>query len=409
MAPSIMQDVVAYVYCSDAQHNARAAITSRLQDNGAKVVPRLTKEVTHIIFERRRSQRPSDKEAEAADIHEMYRKVELVGTALLLSWAVYFYWAIKGPLQEFVCMPLIQRLHLHCYVQYEYPPLIVNPLWVDQSISEKRRLIEHRFTVARPKANLITKAPGSTGAATKRKRGPVAAAAPRPAVDLELDPLDPIFSSSQQIQGEGGAAAGGGGADGEVSSPKRKRTRQRRRTGDPGTLAAEVMTLPALPAAGAETQAVADILAIDLHERNLDDDDDDDLDTPLNVRFARKSLGGGSSAEGAAGASGSGGLGAGQRQQQVGRSRLARASGPAPKEHQHQQAEEDEIEDVPTQEDHKQQQQQQRPGSGRAGSAQGVAQRFSVRVLQAQIERPVLLHKGTPLQGAMPATTVKKK
>lgn len=42
----------------------------------------------------------------------------------------------------------------------------------------------------------------------------------------------------------------------------------------------------------------------------------------------------------------------------------------------------------------------------RVGNIEGIAQRFSVRQLQRQGEKPVLLHRGTPWAGAMPPATV---
>jgi len=77
MAPNtILQDVIAIIICSDSIHNAKGAIQKRLQTNGARVVPRLTKDVTHIIFERRRSQRARDKRNEDEAVVELYRKLD---------------------------------------------------------------------------------------------------------------------------------------------------------------------------------------------------------------------------------------------------------------------------------------------------------------------------------------------
>jgi len=54
MSSNILQGVVAFIQCSDAVHNAKAAIHDRLKKNGAKVITRITKEVSHVIFERKR-------------------------------------------------------------------------------------------------------------------------------------------------------------------------------------------------------------------------------------------------------------------------------------------------------------------------------------------------------------------
>ena len=77
MAPNnILQDVIALIVCSDPIHNAKGAISTRLQTHGARIVPRLGKDVTHIIFERRRSQRACDKRNEDETVAELYRKLE---------------------------------------------------------------------------------------------------------------------------------------------------------------------------------------------------------------------------------------------------------------------------------------------------------------------------------------------
>jgi hypothetical protein len=77
MAPNaILQDVIAIIVCSDLIHNAKGAVHKRLQANGAKVLPRLTKDVTHVIFERRRSQRACDKRSEDEAVVELYRKLD---------------------------------------------------------------------------------------------------------------------------------------------------------------------------------------------------------------------------------------------------------------------------------------------------------------------------------------------
>lgn len=211
---------------------------------------------------------------------------------------------------------------------------------------------------------------------------------------------------------------------------------------------------------GTATQAVANILTIDLPDDDsgepsgtpggsalgtcAGDEEMDELDTPLAMRFAR------SSADRAAARGGGG-----QKEWDVvpamdKRSRLALASGPAaaaaeeqviadvacepagadpgtvidvlpeddqpadPSEGQH-------IEETPPSERAQEAAlencrvdasspaadpvagQQPASNAGRAASARGVAARFSVRQLQRHPERPVVVHKGTPLPGALPA------
>lgn len=76
--PAILEDVVALVQCTDAVANAKAAITARIEKNGGRVAARLGKEVSHIVWERRRSRRPSDKAADEAELMELFRKLEKV-------------------------------------------------------------------------------------------------------------------------------------------------------------------------------------------------------------------------------------------------------------------------------------------------------------------------------------------
>ena len=69
---------MALVQCTDAVANAKAAITARIEKNGGRVAVRLGKEVSHIVWERRHSRRPSDKAADEAELMELFRKLEKV-------------------------------------------------------------------------------------------------------------------------------------------------------------------------------------------------------------------------------------------------------------------------------------------------------------------------------------------
>lgn len=76
---SCLQDVVALVHCPpDVATNAKAAITARIEKHGGRAVARLGREVSHIIWERRHSRRPSDKAADEAELLELFRKLEKV-------------------------------------------------------------------------------------------------------------------------------------------------------------------------------------------------------------------------------------------------------------------------------------------------------------------------------------------
>ena len=73
-----MTGVVAWV--TGSQANAKAAITERVQKHGGRVATRLGKEVTHVVWERRSGRRPSDKAADEAELLDLYRRLEKVGT-----------------------------------------------------------------------------------------------------------------------------------------------------------------------------------------------------------------------------------------------------------------------------------------------------------------------------------------
>lgn len=147
--------------------------------------------------------------------------------------------------------------------QADYPPVVVSPLWVEESIKAGRRLVERKYLVGgwaggrgglvgklaeacsawvcgsatgcadpcradiptagpprprqvkKPTESLLGRTPGSGaagGAAAKKRKRPAAAVLPKPAEAYELDDL--VFSSTQQMTGD---AAGTGG---EISSPR---------------------------------------------------------------------------------------------------------------------------------------------------------------------------------------------
>ena len=75
----MFQGVVAYVLCADAVHNAKAAIQARLSHNGAKVASRLSKDVTHVIYERGRGWEPQTaRQGLDQDIRDLYARLSKV-------------------------------------------------------------------------------------------------------------------------------------------------------------------------------------------------------------------------------------------------------------------------------------------------------------------------------------------
>lgn len=173
---------------------------------------------------------------------------------------------------------------------------------------------------------------------------------------------------------------------------------------------------------------VANILTVDLPDfepgctpggssHAAGEEEQDELDTPLALRFAK------SSAERAA-AWGSGGSSRGSEERRGPggvdrRSRLALASGP--NEGRHGEAaegspaepaklQEPEAMDVgePASAEGQQmpegQLQAKQQAVMAAVAAKGVAERFSIRQLARHPERPVVVHKGTPLPGSAPSS-----
>lgn len=80
--PRVLEDVVA---CILGVSNAKAAITARIDKHGGRVAARLGKDVSHIVWERRHSRRPSDKAADEAELLELFHKLEKVGSAAPLA------------------------------------------------------------------------------------------------------------------------------------------------------------------------------------------------------------------------------------------------------------------------------------------------------------------------------------
>jgi hypothetical protein len=115
-------DIDLQVVCSDPKYTAKPAIQRTLEQLGARVVQRLTKDVTHIVYERRKAQRGRDRDAEQ-ELQELYSRAE----------------------------------------RLDPRPAIVSPSWVEQSRTAKRRLVEKSFVIPRPKeALLLAKPTGRT-------------------------------------------------------------------------------------------------------------------------------------------------------------------------------------------------------------------------------------------------------
>jgi hypothetical protein len=359
---AVFCDVVALVCATDSLQNAKAALQARLRKHGAKVVQRLSKGITHIVYERRILQHGHHDQPEP-ELLDLFRKLDAVS---LRAWRRT---AQRAPATSH--RPT-SRLPAAVPPQMESPPVVVTPLWVAQSLAKNRRLVENKFAVARPRENMLA-APAGGGSTAKKKRSRRAAAAPpKPAENFELDAGDWAFSSSQQIKGGAEQRQRTSGEPSATPRGGQGNTRGARRAEPEGERPIQ---------AGSATQAVADILALDLPGGG---DEEDDLDTPLGERFARRagSLGSKRRRSPAADTAPAGG-GA--------RSRLAQASGPGGA------AGEEDAEEVP-----RTQAPGPRPANAPAAAKPAPSVRFSVRQLEGHRERPVAILKGTPLPGTTP-------
>lgn len=70
---------MAWVVSLDPVANAKGALTARIESHGGRVATRLGKEVSHVVWERSRSRRPSDKAADEQQLLELFHKLEKVG------------------------------------------------------------------------------------------------------------------------------------------------------------------------------------------------------------------------------------------------------------------------------------------------------------------------------------------
>jgi hypothetical protein len=414
---SIFQDVHALVVCGEYS-NAKAAITQRLGAHGAKIVTRLNKDVTHVVYQRRSGHNASAIAEDCDKLRALYRRIDVVSGTTQVPQSFF-----KWYRQRYVdTRTTISTLHL-LFLQLPHAPLVVSPLWLEQSISQGRRLIETKFTVPRPRQETaLTNA--NSHLDKKRKRGAAKSKPPKPKEAFDLNLSD--FSSTQQLQTvsmqihQKMPAPGSG-----VAATRRRVKRQQPRgrasqaqgfpigqvTSKPPAEHREFDQNTALTV-GAATQNVANILATDLpliacsHEHGQqdaspdvfeddcnDDDDDDALDTPLHLRLVRKSLDRkrqkiSQSPEP---------LSQGHRQ-----SRLARVSGPGaePCRDKSRNSNIHGAIDTNTQDRHR-----LVAESAHVMKGKRVAQRFSLRQLGSNTARPLMLHKGTPIAAALPPPT----
>lgn len=70
-----LEDVVAWIVCADPLSNARAGLAQRLEQSGAAVASRLSKAVTHVVYQRGAAGRVQEKQEELAQVFKRLDKV----------------------------------------------------------------------------------------------------------------------------------------------------------------------------------------------------------------------------------------------------------------------------------------------------------------------------------------------
>ncbi|KAA6420103.1 MAG: hypothetical protein FRX49_09952 [Trebouxia sp. A1-2] len=139
MTSKVLSGVVALVsFRPDGTFNFKQTISTKLTDLGARVTSRFSKDVTHVVFQKRLKPTPEQQLAEASDLRALYDK------------------AAK----------------------------------------------EQKYTLQRPTdADLLQPSAGITPGSSGRKR-PRRTMQPKDTKELELDVTDAMYSSSQQINGQ---------------------------------------------------------------------------------------------------------------------------------------------------------------------------------------------------------------
>ncbi|KAL0035929.1 hypothetical protein WJX77_008231 [Trebouxia sp. C0004] len=186
MTSKVLSGVVALVsFRSDGTFNFKQTISTKLTDLGARVTSRFSKDVTHVVFQKRLKPTPEQQLAEASDLRALYDK------------------AAKA----------------------DNPVHIVSLLWVERSAADKARAMEQKYTLQRPTdADLLQPGAGITPGSSGRKR-PRRTMQPKDTKELELDVTDAMYSSSQQINGQQKP----GWDVGEVCSPAHQQHNQRQK------------------------------------------------------------------------------------------------------------------------------------------------------------------------------------
>ncbi len=122
MTSKVLSGVVALVsFRPDGTFNFKQTISTKLTDLGARVTSRFSKDVTHVVFQKRLKPTPEQQLAEASDLRALYdkaAKVSEVRASLASS---------KDSRHQQMCS------------QADNPVHIVSLLWVERSAADKAR------------------------------------------------------------------------------------------------------------------------------------------------------------------------------------------------------------------------------------------------------------------------------
>ena len=87
MTSKVLSGVVALVsFRPDGTFNFKKTISTKLTDLGARVTSRFSKDVTHVVFQKRLKPTPEQQLAEASDLRALYDKAAKVRTSLARSF-----------------------------------------------------------------------------------------------------------------------------------------------------------------------------------------------------------------------------------------------------------------------------------------------------------------------------------
>ena len=82
MSTNVLSGVVALVsFRPDGTFNFKQTISTKLTDLGARVTSRFSKDVTHVVFQKRLKPTPEQQIAEASDLRALYDKASKVAIA----------------------------------------------------------------------------------------------------------------------------------------------------------------------------------------------------------------------------------------------------------------------------------------------------------------------------------------